>query len=62
MTKLIVPHDNPQFNGGGGVKSTLSFQRLETLLRVFGELKSDEIISGFEVDAFGIQYTIIKLE
>ena len=62
MAKLIVPHDNPKFNGGGGLKSTISFQRLETLLRHTGELKSDEIISGFEVDAFGIQYAIIKLE
>lgn len=60
MTKLIVPHDNPKFIGGGGLKSTLSFQRLETILRYSGELKTYESISGFGVDTHGIQYTIVK--
>ncbi len=60
MTKLSVPHHDPNFNTScrGGIKSTLSFQRLETLLRHVGELKPHESIAGFEISAFGIEYTI----
>lgn len=61
MAKLTIPHDDPKFNGGGGgLKATVSFQRLESMLRSIGELKPNESISGFVVNEYGIQYTIIK--
>ncbi len=48
---------NPNFTGAG-LAGSLSWQRLEQILRDAGELKDNEVINGYRADKQGINFYI----
>ncbi len=49
---------DPNFRSGCGVSKFTSWRRLEEILIAAGEIRPDERITGYKVDAQGVAYYI----
>lgn len=58
--KRIIPHNDTLFQGKAGTVGYISWERLEKMLRVVGDLREGEQVAGYVVEDTGINFYIEK--